>query len=63
VNGSASGASKLIESEVVEIRERKRNGELNRVLADDFGVTEALISHVYYGRVWRHVPGWVERND
>lgn len=45
--------AKLTEAEVGEIRRRRDSGELLRVLAADFGVTEANISSVARGMTWR----------
>lgn len=55
--GSRSGASKLTESQVVEIRVRCAAGELHRVLAVDYGVSRTTITQVVNGTTWRHVTG------
>lgn len=53
--GSLNARAKLTESDVVRIRERRRNGALLRTLAADFGVSMAKISQIALGRCWRHV--------
>jgi len=55
--GSRSGASKLTERQVAEIRARQAAGELHRVLAADYGVSRATITNIVTGRTWRHVTG------
>lgn len=55
--GSRSGASKLTERQVAEIRARHATGELHRVLAADYGVTRPTITDIVNGKTWRHVTG------
>lgn len=55
--GSRSGASKLTERQVAEIRARHASGELHRVLAADYGVSRVTITHIVNGKTWRHVTG------
>lgn len=55
--GSRSGASKLTESQVAEIRARQAAGELHRVLAADYGVSRVTITNIVSGKTWRHVTG------
>jgi len=53
--GSRSGASKLTERQVAEIRVRQAAGELHRVLAAEYGVSRVTITNIVTGRTWRHV--------
>lgn len=53
--GSRSGASKLAERQVVEIRARCGAGELHRVVAADYGVSRITITNVVNRKTWRHV--------
>lgn len=53
--GSRSGASKLTERQVVEIRARQAAGELHRVLAAEYGVSRVTITNIVTGKTWRHV--------
>jgi hypothetical protein len=50
--GSRHGQSKLTEMEVVAIRADSR---ARRVIADDYGVTEAAIYNIQLRKSWRHV--------
>jgi hypothetical protein len=53
--GENSGNAKLTESQVIEIRRRRSNGDGGRVLAREFGVTPSLIGHIVKRRIWKHV--------
>lgn len=53
--GSESGTSKLVESEVINIRERIRNGETQRSLSKEYNVSESLISMIKNRRIWTHI--------
>lgn len=59
VPGGAKGEdhpqSKLTDAGVREIRRRLRNGEFQRVLAKDFGVTQLNISAISTRKTWTHV--------
>ena len=55
--GSRSGASKLTERQVAEIRARQAAGELHRVLAADYGVSRVTITNLVTGKSRRHVTG------
>lgn len=57
--GSASGSAKLTEENVADIKMRLRNGEQQRALAAEFGVTQGNICSISKGRTWKHVP-WPE---
>lgn len=51
--GSESASAKLTEAEVAQIRERLCRGEKHRVIAADFGVCRATVTHIRAGRNWR----------
>lgn len=53
--GSRSGASKLTERQVAEIRARCATGELHRILAADYEVSRPTITGIVNGKTWRHV--------
>ena len=52
--GSKHGRSKLIESQIIEIRRMRAEGRLLREIAERFGVTAGLISLVASGKIWKH---------
>lgn len=52
--GERHGCSKLTEERVVAIR---NSNESNRLLAQQLGVNQALISMIRRGHVWKHVGG------
>lgn len=54
--GSKSGASKLTEAQVMEIKRRLQEGETRASLAREFSVRPENISHIALGRSW----GWLE---
>ena len=45
----------LSETDVLRIRERIKNGERNRPVAEDFGVSISTIHLIRHNRIWRHV--------
>ena len=54
--GSAVGISKLMESQVEEIRDLLAEGKLTtRQIAEKFGVYSSLISSINTGKIWSHV--------
>jgi len=55
IKGSQVKTSKLVESEVVRIRERIADGEVQRDIAADYGVDPSLISLIKQNRIWSHV--------
>lgn len=55
--GSDHGTAKLTEEQVVTIRQRRELGAKAVELANEYGVTPALISHICTGRIWKHVGG------
>jgi hypothetical protein len=55
--GEAVTTAKLTEQQVRDIRERYASGGINQYqLADEYGVTQVLISRIIRRKVWRHVP-------
>lgn len=56
VTGSRNGKAKLIESEVLEIRELLKAGELNTVeIAKKYNVVCGAISNIKLGYTWKRV--------
>lgn len=55
--GESHPISKLSEMDVLAIRHLAASGEKNRDLAARFGVAEASISNITYGRSWTHIGG------
>ena len=53
--GEKCGTSKLKPADVLKIRRRRANGEILRVIADDFRVSFACISHAANRRTWKHI--------
>lgn len=51
--GSRHGMSKLSEQSAREIRQRRGNGELLRILAEEYGVSITTIFDVASGKTWR----------
>jgi hypothetical protein len=55
--GSAHPFARLTEAAVVEIRVRRANGAMQKTLAADYGVSDAYVSEIVNGLVWRHAGG------
>ncbi|TMJ00793.1 MAG: hypothetical protein E6G97_17830 [Alphaproteobacteria bacterium] len=55
--GERGGNAKLVESQVVEIRERVAAGETHDDVAEAFGVSDSLVQLIANGRSWKHVGG------
>jgi hypothetical protein len=53
--GEQNATAKLSESDVLEIRKRYEDGELQVALASSFGVGQTAISRVVLGRTWSHL--------
>lgn len=54
--GSRHGRSKLIESEVIEIRNRYKTKNISqRKLAKEFNISQAAILSIIHRRGWRHI--------
>lgn len=53
--GERSHSAKLTEANVLEIRQRMRDGEYGSRLAAEFGVSHTSIYSVRNGKTWQHV--------
>lgn len=56
IAGEFNKNSKLTETQVREIRERRASGATTVALAAEYGVTTPLISYIVKRRIWKHVP-------
>lgn len=56
VQGARHGCAKLTDAQVYAIRERCNRGDLRPLIAQDFGVSLSLVSHIHTRRVWKHLP-------
>lgn len=54
--GERDALAKLTADQVMEIRRRYADGELQRVLGAEFGVTQSHVSSLIRGRFWSHLP-------
>lgn len=54
--GERKALAKLTEADVLEIRRRVRAGELQRSIAEDFGVSRVTISDIKRRKSWQHLP-------
>lgn len=54
--GSRQWMAKLNEDDIAAIRILLAVGVLQRVIAEDFGVTQSLISMIKTGTIWGHLP-------
>ncbi|WNN95988.1 helix-turn-helix DNA binding domain protein [Arthrobacter phage Hirko] len=55
--GSDRPAAKLTDPQIVEIRQAYAHGARQRELAEQYGVTQGLVSGIVNGRRWRHADG------
>lgn len=53
--GHRTNTAKLRAEQVLEIRRRYEGGELQQVLADEFGISNQLVSAIVLRQVWKHV--------
>ena len=53
--GSSHGLAKLTEEDIPVIRQRLKNGEVQRIIALDYGVHQVTISRIKTGKDWSHV--------
>ena len=54
--GSRNSQAKLTEGQVIALRERyARGGVTHRVLAEEYGVSTALINSIINRKAWRHI--------
>ncbi len=49
------GAAKLTAADVVVIRARRATGEVQQRIADDYGITQRMVSAIEHRKVWKHV--------
>lgn len=56
VVGEDNPGAKLTSKQVIDIRRRLANGEMNIRLAECYGVTTGLISMIKRRVIWRHIP-------
>ena len=54
--GKDAGPSKLVEADVRVIRVRLSSGELQRIIAADYGVRQPSISDIALGKTWGWLP-------
>ena len=54
--GEGQLGEKLTFVQVVEIKRRLMTGEIQRLIAADYGVSKVAISHIWRGRNWADVP-------
>lgn len=52
LRGEQHGSAKLTEKQVLAIRKDPRIG---RVIAEDYGISQPLVSHIKTKRVWKHL--------
>jgi hypothetical protein len=45
----------LNENKIKKIRDRIKNGEMNRPIAEDFGVSISTIHLIRHNKIWRHI--------
>jgi hypothetical protein len=55
LQGEKHGRAKLTEAAVVEIRRRLAAGEVQRVIAEDFGISNQEVSNIKTGISWKHL--------
>ena len=55
VSGERHGMAKLSETQVREILKRVSNGEVQRRLAFEYGISPALVCCLVKGKKWRHL--------
>jgi hypothetical protein len=53
--GEKHGNAKLTEASVLEIRRRIATGELQRVIAKDFGISRPVVGQISRGQTWSHL--------
>ena len=53
--GSLNNRSKLTEQQVIEIRKRIEDGETQRGLGREYGVSGTLIRFIHLRRTWKHI--------
>lgn len=53
--GSKNGSAKLTESDVIEVRRRKKNGKSTTLLAKEYGLAFQSMWRIVTRRTWKHV--------
>ena len=53
--GPNNHAAKLTEAQVLEIRARCAAGEMQRVVAAQYGVTQSSVSYIVSRKKWAHI--------
>jgi len=53
--GPRAGLNKLSTEQALDAIERRKCGETTTAIAKSLGVSQALISHICTGRVWKHL--------
>lgn len=53
--GSKHGASKITESDVIDIRRRRESGESLPAICKDYGIARSTASQIATGKRWKHV--------
>lgn len=55
--GAGNPASRLVEEQIVEMREARAGGEKFEALAARFGVSVRMVHNIVHGRSWANAPG------
>ena len=55
LRGVLGELAKLTEKDIPVIRQRLKNGEVQRIIALDYGVHQVTISRIKTGKDWSHV--------
>jgi hypothetical protein len=55
--GSDRPAAKLTDDQIVKIRQAYAHGAKQTEIADDYGITQGLVSLIVNGKRWTHVGG------
>jgi hypothetical protein len=55
LHGERSGSHKLTSAAVVDIRARVASGEMQKTLADEYGVAHNTVSNIMSRRRWSHI--------
>ncbi len=54
--GDRNRNAKFTAEQVIEIRERWKNGEATQIIATQYHVSFSCIDHIVHRRTWRHLP-------
>lgn len=54
--GERSSSAKLTDAQVAEIRQLLGQGVQQRMIAKTFGVNHRIISNIFVGKHWKHIP-------